>query len=315
VFVTHSLGGLLVKQMLRTAQDLNDARWKRILKNTRGVAFLGTPHTGSGLGSLAGALRVLGISTNATQLKSNEAHLLDLTSWYSKNAPKLGIRSLAYYEKGTVHGIKVVDEGSADPRVEDCNPVPSDENHINICKPKSTKDPVYMGVLSFIETLVCEPEDLIAGSVYADLVAIDNLEERHAGVAEGRSISTARDGAYHARALVGRLSGVAVASTFTGKIEAFLEEYLMSEEGLGVVPFAGRDKELELLDGWLDDTGGASRLVLTAPAGRGKSALIVHWMERLECRQRIGAVKRPFLPPRTRAYAHIPGLRQSSTGV
>src|SRR5262245_5802441 len=149
VFVTHSLGGLLVKSILRAANDLNEAKWKRLLQNTRGIAFLGTPRTGAALGTLASALKIFGITCNATQLKSNEAHLLDLSAWYSKNARRLGIRSLAYYEKGTVRGLKIVDEGSPDPRVEDCNPVPSDANHLDICKPKAPTDPVYMGVLRF----------------------------------------------------------------------------------------------------------------------------------------------------------------------
>jgi hypothetical protein len=85
-----------------------------------------------------------------------------------------------------------------------------------------------------------------------------------------------------------RLSGVAAASTFKGEIEAFLEEYLVTEEGAGAVPFAGRNEELDRLDRWLDDAEGPSRFVLTAPAGRGKSALLVQWIKRLETKNRLG---------------------------
>jgi pimeloyl-ACP methyl ester carboxylesterase len=152
VWITHSLGGLLVKSMLRTAHELNNLRWQPIVQQTRGVAFLGTPHTGASLGTLANLLRSL-TSVNASQLKSNEAHLLELTSWYSRNAQKLAIATCAYYEKGLVRGVMVVDEGSADPRVGDCIPIPSDANHIDICKPSDTHDPVYMGVRSFVETM------------------------------------------------------------------------------------------------------------------------------------------------------------------
>ncbi|MCK1457108.1 alpha/beta fold hydrolase [Bradyrhizobium sp. 2] len=151
IWVTHSLGGLLVKSMLRVAHELNNPNWEPVVRQTRGVVFLGTPHTGASLGTLADLLRAVA-SVNATQLKSNESNLLDLTSWYSRNAKRLNIRTLAYYEKGTVRGLKVVDEGSADPRVEDCVPVPSDANHMEICKPKDVHDPVYRGVLRFIET-------------------------------------------------------------------------------------------------------------------------------------------------------------------
>jgi hypothetical protein len=154
VFIVHSLGGLLVKALLRAAHDLNDSDWKRLLANTRGVVFLGTPHTGAGLGVLADALRLFGVSSNATQLKANEAYLLDLTAWYSRNARRLGIRTLSYYEKERTKGLIVVDAGSADPRVEDCNPIPCDANHQDICKPRTRTDPVYLGVLRFVESLL-----------------------------------------------------------------------------------------------------------------------------------------------------------------
>ena len=181
VFVTHSLGGLLVKQMLRTAQDLNDPNWKRLLQNTRGVVFLGTPHTGAALGTLAGLLKGFGISSNATQLKSNEVHLIDLTAWYSKNARRIGISTLAYYEKGNIKGIRIVDEGSADPRVEDCNPVPSDANHIEICKPRTTSDPVYMGILRFVESLLPAPSTADETEVITVDYNIDNVFGLHRG--------------------------------------------------------------------------------------------------------------------------------------
>jgi hypothetical protein len=67
-----------------------------------------------------------------------------------------------------------------------------------------------------------------------------------------------------------------------GKIKKFLDEYLVSETG--VVPFGGRDCELERLDAWLADAKAAPRMLVTAPAGRGKSALLVQWMKSLQNR-------------------------------
>lgn len=137
----------------------------------------------------------------------------------------------------------------------------------------------------------CEPEGIFAGIVYADLVGVTDPHERRARViaaAEGRPIASPRGQTVPSHEMVSRLSSIAAASTFAGKIEAFLEEYLITEEGSGAVPFAGRNEELNRLDQWLDDSGTASRFVLTAPAGRGKSALAVHWMERLESKKQIG---------------------------
>jgi hypothetical protein len=136
---------------------LNIPAWKRLLENTRGVVFLGTPHTGTSLGTIAKAPSSMGITVDTTQLERNEPHLRDLKAWYSNDAKKYEIRTLAYYEKGTVKGIKVVDETSADPHVEDCIPVPPDENHIGICKPKGSGDPVYLGIRRFVESLLGTP--------------------------------------------------------------------------------------------------------------------------------------------------------------
>jgi hypothetical protein len=80
------------------------------------------------------------------------------------------------------------------------------------------------------------------------------------------------------------LTRATTASKFDGKIQAFLDEYLSSDDPDGPV-FGGRDAELEQLDSWLHDPGAPPRFVLTAPAGRGKSALLVHWIYRLQQQQ------------------------------
>ncbi len=60
------------------------------------------------------------------------------------------------------------------------------------------------------------------------------------------------------------------------RIQNFLGEYLGSDAH--PVPFGGRDDALKMLDNWLADT--TPYLLLAAPAGRGKSALLVRWLDR-----------------------------------
>ena len=51
MFICHSLGGLLVKQLLRHARDLKDHRWQAVTDRTRAIIFLSTPHSGADLAS------------------------------------------------------------------------------------------------------------------------------------------------------------------------------------------------------------------------------------------------------------------------
>jgi AAA ATPase domain/Trypsin-like peptidase domain len=59
----------------------------------------------------------------------------------------------------------------------------------------------------------------------------------------------------------------------------FLQQYL--GDGDRVVPFAGRDLQLGALDAWLEDAS-CPNLLLTGLPGRGKSALLARWWQRLE---------------------------------
>ena len=62
------------------------------------------------------------------------------------------------------------------------------------------------------------------------------------------------------------------------RIRNFILEYTDTPER--PVPFGGREEALQALDRWLDDPTAPPYLLLAAPAGRGKSALLVRWLER-----------------------------------
>lgn len=47
VWITHSMGGLLVKQMLVDIEESNDSKVKSILSQTKGIVFYSVPHKGS----------------------------------------------------------------------------------------------------------------------------------------------------------------------------------------------------------------------------------------------------------------------------
>jgi hypothetical protein len=84
----------------------------------------------------------------------------------------------------------------------------------------------------------------------------------------------------------GPFGDLGIALSYRQKLTNFREEYLVAEQRR--VPFGGRDADLDRLDGWLADDARASRMLLTAPAGRGKSALIVQWIEQLQIAGTVG---------------------------
>lgn len=66
-------------------------------------------------------------------------------------------------------------------------------------------------------------------------------------------------------------------------VENFLIEYLGSSRQ--PVPFGGRETELAALDNWLLDVQSPPYALISGPAGRGKSALLVRWADSLVKRE------------------------------
>ncbi|MGE0644906.1 MAG: DUF4062 domain-containing protein [Nitrospira sp.] len=90
---------------------------------------------------------------------------------------------------------------------------------------------------------------------------------------------------------------------YAGRIENFLTEYLGTAKA--PVPFGGREKDLEALDSWLDDATAPSYLLMAAPAGRGKSALLVRWTRQLLTKPNLALV---FVPISIRFRTNLSGV-------
>jgi tetratricopeptide (TPR) repeat protein len=145
VFVGHSLGGLLTKQLLRCSVDAGDASSLRtIAANTRGVLFLGTPHTGADLATLGDRFRkVFGTTVAIENLRAHDPHLRDLYDWYRKHAPRLGVMTATYFELRGVAGgtVTIVDPTSSHPGIGD-DPIGLDEDHLTLAKPRESDSQV-----------------------------------------------------------------------------------------------------------------------------------------------------------------------------
>jgi hypothetical protein len=117
VFICHSLGGLVVKQVIRAADGRRtyNPEAAAFLDSVKGVVFIATPHTGSLHATLLDRLRLFARpSPSALDLVKNNANLRNLNVWYRNNW-SLRIRHKVFYEKrGTTGGVIVADD-SADP--------------------------------------------------------------------------------------------------------------------------------------------------------------------------------------------------------
>ncbi|WP_375595586.1 ABC-three component system protein [Algihabitans albus] len=146
-FVAHSLGGLMVKEMLRTAQESTDSDWNAIVQNTRLVAFIATPHEGSSLASACKFIIPRLSSTHVTYLSNQSGYLSSLNQSYRDLATKNYIKTVAYFEKYKTKDLAiVVSPESADPGVGNSRPVAIDADHISIAKPESRHALIYLSI-------------------------------------------------------------------------------------------------------------------------------------------------------------------------
>lgn len=146
VLLGHSLGGNLIKAIIRHMTDHKNTNPKfvSILDRIRLVIFLGTPHAGSVLATIAVGLRSFIRPSAATvDLVADDPTLRDLNLWYRSNMSS-SIKHRVFVEsRPTKIFGTIVTPSSSDPGIKDVMPIPVDENHIGICKPSGRESQVY----------------------------------------------------------------------------------------------------------------------------------------------------------------------------
>ncbi|MFG2143683.1 hypothetical protein ACGFRG_05720 [Streptomyces sp. NPDC048696] len=172
-FITHSMGGLLAKEILLHAAD-GYTDYAEFAKAARGVVFLGTPHTGSSLTAVVNALGVVYRPTAALKnLQRNSAHLRQLNDRYRDWAATSEIRNLVFFETSRTKGVRVVDASSANPGLAGIRPIPVDADHTTICKPVDRDSLVYGQVKRFITEIV---RPLVGHAPVPDTAGTTSLE-------------------------------------------------------------------------------------------------------------------------------------------
>jgi len=133
IFMCHSYGGLLVKQMIRTGFEIEE--FNRIQTATCGVVFFGTPHTGSDVATFISRFALLHRSTRAiSELRSDEPSLIDLNNWFRRRFRDLNMKAAVFVEALATHGFMVVSASSSDPALPDTIPIHVDANHTDLPK-------------------------------------------------------------------------------------------------------------------------------------------------------------------------------------
>lgn len=155
VLICHSLGGLLAKQMIRVGLESSELAWKAIAERIVAVFFISTPHTGSSIASALDIVLPRLRSSFVDLLRRGNPQLDELNSFYRNKSQVLRIVSSVYYEKLPTKGaLIVVDKASADPGIQNVEPIPIDADHISISKPRDRSSPLYRSITRRIQLLL-----------------------------------------------------------------------------------------------------------------------------------------------------------------
>lgn len=161
VLVGHSLGGLIIKMALRQGLEHNVERHARVVRSISGIAFVGTPHFGSKLASIAAYTRLMRTNPQVSDLRLDNAHLEDLNYFFLGQQSKFGIVCRVFTETQPVRlpwwlagrflpGLTVVSPTSSQVHIPGEVGIPIEANHIGICKPESRRSGIYPTMLNFI---------------------------------------------------------------------------------------------------------------------------------------------------------------------
>jgi tetratricopeptide (TPR) repeat protein/pimeloyl-ACP methyl ester carboxylesterase len=168
ILIGHSLGGLMIKQLLRTADSLESSEVgaSSMLGRIEKVAFLATPHAGSGFGTLADRLRILVRPSMATaSLVRNDPSLRNLNHWYRIWADERGIAHRILTEHAPSRFGLIVKPDSADPGLARALPTAINTDHTGICKPADDKSDIYVFLKDFITRPVERPKSVVEAKI------------------------------------------------------------------------------------------------------------------------------------------------------
>lgn len=142
-FIAHSLGGLIVRELILTYDDGHSLRLPVAF-----VILLGTPNNGSSLARIG--KRFCDNPQITHILPGNDDYLANMDNRWRKRFVKEGkqdFKLIAFYEKLPTYGELLVDRYSAGSFAIDIIPIP--KNHRDIAKPEDGADEPYKSIRRF----------------------------------------------------------------------------------------------------------------------------------------------------------------------
>lgn len=170
VLVGHSLGGLVIKSGMTQAQALGDPQRLTLLERIAGVVFVGTPHQGSSLATVADKLRfILRTNPQVSNMVNDDAWLKLLNAQFRSLHAQRSFGVRVFFEtKGLFVGRRIlglaigrrqliVDRNSSDPGIAGVVPTGIEGDHIEIAKPKSRRELAHKALLEFLKGMADAP--------------------------------------------------------------------------------------------------------------------------------------------------------------
>ncbi len=175
VFVTHSMGGLVVKALIDGLHDHADDRLRRMVGWIKGIAFCGTPHSGSAFATAAERLSQKLNWAAQEHLKEMHANAEGLdrlnrsfVKWHRSAAVRLKclVETRSIMASSSLFG-RMLDLGLVVPttsaKLRGVDFTPIDADHLELVKPPGRDALAYLEIIDFIRMTLPE--------VAADLAA------------------------------------------------------------------------------------------------------------------------------------------------
>lgn len=146
IFVGHSMGGLIIKKMLVSAQNSGELALRRLAEKTKGVVFYSTPHFGSQIAKMNSVMKYFFFpSVEVQELEMDSPTLLDLNNFFKEFVVKFGTKVISFGEAIPCRQLGMdftfVPVESSNPGVGEYFTVPF--NHMDICKPLNRKSILF----------------------------------------------------------------------------------------------------------------------------------------------------------------------------